>query len=152
MSFLTSQAKILSKKVVSLLFIRGIGVKKNSFTKKERLNSHNAIADLFKNGRAVYSKNMKLIWVEQKESDVQLRILISVPKKKIPKAVNRNFIKRRIKESYRVNKSEYFLKLPKNKQFDIAIIYNTAEKMVFDDIYAEMTVLFKKLLKVVGIK
>ena len=50
--------------------------------------------------------------------NLNTRTLISVPKSKIKTAVNRNLIKRRIKESYRTNKA-----IIKNHSLLIAFIY-----------------------------
>ena len=63
----------------------------------------------------------------------QVRILISVPKKLFKRAVKRNLLKRRIRESYRLQKEL----LPTG--MDIAFIYVSREVLPFEEIYSSMT-------------
>ena len=80
-----------------------------SFSKKERTLPKNRINNLYKYGSRIYSNNLILIWNYVKdESGIPIKLIISVPKKKIKKAVNRNYIKRRVREIYRLNKSTIY--------------------------------------------
>ena len=63
----------------------------------------------------------------------QVRILISVPKKLFKRAVKRNLLKRRIRESYRLQKEL----LPAG--IDIMFVYLPREVLPSADIYAAMT-------------
>ena len=66
------------------------------------------------------------------EADVS-RILVSVPKRYFKRAVKRNLLKRRIRESYRLQKE--ILPVP----VDIAFLYQDRAVLPFSDIYAAMT-------------
>ena len=59
--------------------------------------------------------------------------MISVPKRHFKRAVKRNLLKRRIRESYRLQKD--LLPVP----VDIAFLYLDREVLPSEDIYAAMT-------------
>ena len=62
------------------------------------------------------------------------RILISVPKKLFKRAVKRNLLKRRIRESWR--KQKHMLTLEGN--FDILLIYSVKEILSYEEIYSSI--------------
>ena len=79
------------------------------------------IQEIYKSGTKIHSKSLKLIWkhsVEVKSS----KILISVPKKNIKKAVDRNYIKRIIKEIYRTQNNNMLSSM--SKPICFILIYN----------------------------
>ena len=97
------------------------------FRKEERIVSNLLIETLFEKGnshsltayplRAVYLKT------EYREGCAPVQILISVPKKKFKHAVDRNRVKRQIREAYRKNKSLLEGKVGEGKMLLIAIIW-----------------------------
>lgn len=74
--------------------------------KQERLSGTKNIEILFKEGQSFISYPLRVLFraIEQTSSN-NCSILVSVPKKRLKKAVHRNKIKRLIRESYRLNKS-----------------------------------------------
>ena len=98
---------------------------KNTFPKKEKLCGEIRIGKLFAEGEAFIAYPLRVVYkfsVEPQDSGV--KILISVPKKKIRKAVHRNRIKRQIREAYRLNKTALLEScLNKDKSLQIAITY-----------------------------
>ena len=97
------------------------------FRKEERIVSNLLIETLFEKGnshsltayplRAVYLKT------DYREGCAPVQILISVPKKKFKHAVDRNRVKRQIREAYRKNKSLLEGKVEEGKMLLIAIIW-----------------------------
>ena len=76
-----------------------------SFKKEERLKKKKLIAQLFNDGKSLKAFPLKLTYLKM-EHDSPFKILagVSVPKKNFKKAVDRNKIKRLLREAYRKNK------------------------------------------------
>ncbi|MFQ3215160.1 MAG: ribonuclease P protein component [Marivirga sp.] len=99
-----------------------------SFKKKECLSSRKIIQELFDKGSSFYLFPFKVIYLENplflKDQTTPHQVLISVPKRKFKRAVDRNLLKRRIREGYRLNKS-ILSPIIFQKAYLIAYIYTT---------------------------
>ena len=100
-----------------------------AFLKNERLCGKTTIDNLFTHGSSINSPCFRLVWNnEEFDNETIAQTLIVVPKKNIKNAVNRNILKRRIREAFRIYKSELYEKIrSKNQQLAIAIIYQGQE-------------------------
>ncbi|WP_293786991.1 ribonuclease P protein component [uncultured Pedobacter sp.] len=78
-----------------------------TFRKEERLCSRKYLDLLFKNGSSflLYPFRVSYLFVEA-TTDVQAQVVINVPKRRYKRAVDRNLLKRRIREAYRLNKQD----------------------------------------------
>ena len=72
------------------------------------------------------------------------QILISVSKKNFPRAVDRNFLKRRIREAYRIEKS----RLPAEATYRIGLIFTHKEIMAWTDISEKMVHVLKRIKRI----
>tara|TARA_Y100000766_G_C18889373_1_gene597699 strand:- start:705 stop:1076 length:372 start_codon:yes stop_codon:yes gene_type:complete len=119
----------------------------HSFNKLERLSSKAAIKKLFEEGEAIVASSFLLLWKENTDKYSTTQTLISVPKRNISLATKRNLIKRRVNEAFRVNKEKLYAKLlERNKQINIAIIYQKKEIQTYKIIEQKINLLLNRLI------
>ncbi|MDX9771821.1 MAG: ribonuclease P protein component [Bacteroidales bacterium] len=110
--------------------------KKESFSKRERLCGIKAVRELFAGGRTINMPPLRVVYrvISSDESLPPLRVLISVPKRNFKKAVDRNLIRRRIKEAWRKNKQPLMMMPEKGKRLELALLWIDTEIRTYDDI------------------
>lgn len=74
-----------------------------TFSKEERLCGKSSISALLASGKWGTSAHLRYCWKRDPEGEVN-RLLVSVPKRFFKRAVKRNLLKRRLRESYRLQK------------------------------------------------
>jgi ribonuclease P protein component len=117
---------------------------KNSLHRTERIKSRKLIASLFETGHKVHSNPLLLIWLPV-ASDVPLKFGVSVPKRRFRRAVDRNLIKRRLREAYRISKSDLISKLlDVDKSYALFVVYVGHEVVDFGTIEDAMKKLLSK--------
>jgi len=117
------------------------------FPKNQKLCNEKAIERLFENGKSLTEKPFRIIYnINNNNEDVFLKALIVVPKKRVRLASDRNVIKRRVKEAYRLQKSELekYLK-SNNHQLNLAIIYQKHEILDYKLIEVKIKLLLSRL-------
>ncbi|MDF1575480.1 MAG: ribonuclease P protein component [Bacteroidales bacterium] len=103
-------------------------VKEFSLSKSERLSGRKAISSLFETGRAVYAPPLKIIFRLEELGTNPVAMAVSVPKRLFKRAVDRNLLKRRIREAYRLNKKDlYDLLRQKSRTLHMVIQYQHRE-------------------------
>ena len=122
---------------------------KNSFKKSERLTNKTIIETIFDKGKRIKHFPFLLYFLPHEFEDGQsLKIVISVPKRKIKKAVNRNRIRRQIKEVYRLNKHDLKANLiEQKKSLALFLIYTGKEKPNFILMEEKIKLILKELNK-----
>ena len=90
----------------------------NGLKKCERITSQITLEHLFNKGKKIFEYPYKVFYDFNLGTplDCELEMAISVPKKRIRKAHNRNRIKRLTREGYRTNKLKLIKELAQNKQ------------------------------------
>ena len=111
------------------------------FTKAERLSSKKEITALFNEGKSFAISHIRVVYrFLPKQEERPNAILVSVPKKYFKHAVDRNLLKRRIREAYRLNK-ELLQNMPARVEF--MLLYQKRRIATF----AEIEEIVKKALE-----
>lgn len=111
------------------------------FTKAERLSSKKEITALFNEGKSFAISHIRVVYrFLPKQEERPNAILVSVPKKYFKHAVDRNLLKRRIREAYRLNK-ELLQSMPARVEF--MLLYQKRRIATF----AEIEEIVKKVLE-----
>lgn len=127
-------------------------MKGNRLYKYEKLCSRTAIQTIFsKQGNSAVSFPLRAVYNIKENDGTEARFLITVPKKKLHKAVERVLMRRRIREAYRLNRNIiYPLLKEKNKTIEIAFIYLEDKLQNYSVINSRMQSLLNKLSLIVN--
>lgn len=120
---------------------------RQTFKKFERLRSKKQIDKLFAEGDSFFIYPFKVIYLVEKNLDVDHpQVLISVSKSRFKKAVDRNLIKRRIRESYRKNKS-YLCQSCQSKNITLllSLIYTGKTILSYAEIEKKIILILQRL-------
>nr|WP_199000142.1 ribonuclease P protein component [Flavobacterium sp. ASV13] len=120
-----------------------------TYPKNERLKSKTTIGLLFSEGKSVSKYPLRLVY-RQAEDDAEekIKIGVSVSKKYFKKAVDRNYFKRVLRETYRLNK--HLLLDNIQEPYSIMFFYQTKDKLSYDEINTKTIQLFEKFLQQVN--
>jgi len=121
---------------------------KHTFRKSEKLNKKKQVEALFARGKSFFSTTLRVQYLLIPSTDgSRSKVLFSVPKKRFKKAVDRNLIRRRVSECFRLKKHELYPQIPGEKQLLVAFIYVNATIIGFEQLNREFTRSFEKLVK-----
>jgi len=120
----------------------------HTFPKSERLASHTVIDEIFSTGKELkkFPFLLKYIYSTEKQEN-PTQIVISVPKRKAKHAVDRNRLRRQIKEAYRLNKSEFQTYFEKSgTSVVLFLIYTGKEKEEYAFLEEKLKLILKELI------
>jgi len=115
---------------------------KFSYPKNEKLKSRKQIKKLFTEGESIAKYPLRLVYLETKDLENIFRISVSVSKKHFKRAVDRNYFKRVLRETYRIN--QHLLKENLNKNYIFMLLYQSEIRLPFEEINRKTIELFKK--------
>jgi ribonuclease P protein component len=120
-----------------------------SYPKNEKLKSKITIDLLFSKGKSVSKYPLRLVYVEsdygiEKESGQKIKMGVSVSKKYFKNAVDRNYFKRVLRETYRLNKHLLDDNLEKPHAF--MFFYQTKDRLTYEEIHTKTIQLFEKFI------
>ncbi len=113
-----------------------------TFSKHERLCKKKEIESLFAQGKLFNLPPIRVLSKANPDQSVLThQVLFTVPTRNFKRAVDRNLIKRRLREAYRLNKSM----LTSATKLLVAYIYTAKEILPYKTIEEKLVQSFKKL-------
>lgn len=117
-----------------------------TYSKAEKLKSKTTIDLLFSKGKSVSKYPLRLVYIEGDfGDDFPLKMGVSVSKKHFKKAVDRNYLKRVLRETYRLNKSLLLDNL--TSSFSFMLLYQSKDRLTYEEINKKTIQLFEKFLE-----
>ena len=116
------------------------GEVRNTLPKRERLCGKTAISKLLAKGKHGSVPGLRYLCLHGTDAEVN-RMMVSVPKKSFKRAVKRNLLKRRIRESWR--KQKHMLTV--DGKLDILFMYAVKDVLSYDEIYAAVGQIIENL-------
>lgn len=114
--------------------------------KTERLTKSKPIELLFEKGEEVFIFPFKVVWQRIEKCEFPAKSMFVVPKRRFKSAVDRNHIRRLMKESYRINKQVLYDTLKsKDTYIYLAFIYIGKEEITFKLMQKPMLKVFNKI-------
>lgn len=119
----------------------------NKFPKIEKLKSTKDLDGLFGGGKSIQEPPIRAIYKKKAEkSTIALSVGVSAPKKLIKLAVNRNLIKRRMREAYRLNNHQLKQTLKDSDiQLNVMFVYTSKQILSFSEIEDKIKVILNRL-------
>ena len=121
------------------------------FPKKERLDSRKQIEMLFGGGgslsMAAFPVRVVYIKKERARGDVPVQLLVSVSKRHFKHAVDRNRVKRQIREVYRQNKQLLCDVVPETEQVLMALVWLADEHYSTQEVEKRVVKLMQRMVE-----
>jgi ribonuclease P protein component len=117
------------------------------FRKKEHLCSRKIIGELFKSGKLLKQFPFKIVYSYSPYDLSPVKIAISIPKKIHKRAVKRNFIRRKIREVYRLNKHTIHEVAGQKITVNIIVIYISPNIAGYAEIEKKFTEILSALVR-----
>ena len=122
-----------------------------TFRKRERMVSNLLIEALFENGssQSVSAFPLRAVYqtIERREGHAPVQILISVPKKRFKHAVDRNRVKRQIREAYRQHKQLLWDSLADHQEMLLGFIWLSDRHYPTSDVESRVVRILEKVKK-----
>lgn len=116
-----------------------------TYPKHEKLKSKTTIDLLFSDGKSVSKYPLRLVYVPVVlENNEKIKFGVSVSKKHFKHAVDRNYFKRVLRETYRLNKHLLLENL--DQPYAIMFFYQTKDRLSYQEIDTKTIQLFEKFI------
>ena len=119
--------------------------------KNERLKSRKSIEQLFSEGKKIVVAPFRVLYLHARsEEKSSLLFGAGVSARNFKKAVDRNRIKRLMREAYRLQKKNLQEKIQANNiQLNVFFIYTGKELPEYDEVYKKTGIILSKLEKII---
>jgi ribonuclease P protein component len=116
-----------------------------TYPKNEKLKSKITIGLLFTEGKSVSKYPLRLVYKAGSLNESEkIKMGVSVSKKNFKKAVDRNYFKRVLRETYRLNKHLLIDNL--DQPYSFMFFYQTKDRLTYEEINTKTIQLFEKFL------
>jgi ribonuclease P protein component len=124
---------------------------RNTLGKQERLKSKKLIEKLYAEGDSVKTFPLRMMYVQTAHtSDFPCQVGVSVAKRNYKLAVDRNRLKRLMRETYRLQKQIVYKNL--DEPYVFMISYIGREEIKYEDLYLKMEKLLTLFIDKVKVK
>jgi ribonuclease P protein component len=114
-----------------------------TFKKEERLCNKRLLEQLFSSGSSFLCYPFRVSWLKAVTAQpAVVQVVFAVAKKRYKRAVDRNLIKRRTREAYRLHKQELLYKPMQEQDLQVILSINYIGKEIND-----FTLMDKKMVK-----
>ncbi|MEM8968328.1 MAG: ribonuclease P protein component [Bacteroidota bacterium] len=120
---------------------------RKTFPKREKLTHKKLIGKLFHEGQSTVLYPLRFIYLPVSDQDCH-QVLFSVPKRNFKKAVDRNRIKRQMREAYRLHKHLIPYNPSDKVHFLLGYIYIGKQKVAYPRIETKIKEAINRLNKV----
>ena len=115
----------------------------HTYPKSEKLKSKTTIDLMFREGRSVSKYPLRLVYAKSTFGEnPEFKMGVSVSKKYFKKAVDRNYFKRVLRETYRLNKQ--LLRENLQEPYSFMLLYQTKDRLSYEEINQKTVELFEK--------
>lgn len=115
----------------------------HTYPKSEKLKSKTTIDLMFREGKSVAKYPLRLVYAKSTFGEnPEFKIGVSVSKKYFKKAVDRNYFKRVLRETYRLNKK--LLRENLQEPYSFMLMYQTKDRLSYEEINQKTIQLFEK--------
>ncbi|MGK0387298.1 MAG: ribonuclease P protein component [Maribacter sp.] len=108
-----------------------------TFKKEEKLKRRKEIDRLFIEGKSFHQYPVRWVWSATTMSETNpfpCQVSVSVSKRKFKLAVDRNRVKRLMREAWRLNKHRLYDNLGEEERYSIMLIYTAKEELPLERI------------------
>ncbi len=104
-----------------------------SFRPQERLKSRKQIQRIFREGHSFLQFPLRIVWMQvmEPQGESPIRFAVSVGKRRFRKAVDRNRLRRRVREAFRLHKHELKGRIGPGRQVACMAIYIAPEALPY---------------------
>lgn len=126
-----------------------------TLSSKDRLKSRKVIEGLFKDGKSLVIPPLRILYtitpMDNPDARSEVRMAFSASKRKFKKAVDRNLIKRRMREAYRHHKLEVH---PETQGISVnaMLMYIYNDIKTYQEIEKAMELIIRKMGKKISVK